>query len=171
MIREFDITYITKEYLINNKWEIIAYNPPGSQGTFTIPNPNKDSYYRGQTGSESPDIVALSSENDLTIILIVESKPDYNKEDISKMKNMFLNLEREKLFIEIVLRQCEANNISFNLNKYKIIYAKAHAGEKHLRNDMITYHVTSKNVDWNPDNFRANDEISQYLSVEEFNPF
>ena len=38
---EYDVAYATKEWLITHKWKIIAFDPPGAQGTFSIPDPVK----------------------------------------------------------------------------------------------------------------------------------
>ena len=72
-IREYAITYAVKNYLLSKNWDVIAYNPPGSQGTFTIPNPSKDGGFRGQTGSESPDIIAIKSG----LVMVVECKTTF----------------------------------------------------------------------------------------------
>jgi hypothetical protein len=172
MVREYEVTYVTKEHLMRNGWDIVAYNPPGSQGTFTIPNPNKDPNYRGQTGSESPDIVALKIKDDINYILIVEAKPTHNERDVLKMKKLFLSKARRDLFLKIVSKQCIANNIDFDIIKNsKIIFAKAHGGNENLVEDMITFHIVQKNSDWNPENFNARENIVEYFDVNEFNSF
>ena len=130
-ITEFDVTYCTKEYLLNEKWMIIAYNPPGSQGTFTIPNPHKNPKYRGQTGSISPDIVAYKKIGNENIFLFVEAKPDYNKDDEEKMVQLFKNQEKKDVFIQVVEGVAKANNIPIDFSlptKYK--FAKAHSDNK-----------------------------------------
>ena len=172
MIREYEITYIAKEYLMRKGWAIIAYNPPGSQGTFTIPNPEKDPNYRGQTGSESPDIIAIKNKNNTYYILIVECKPYYNEQDVQKMKNLFSSEKRKELFFKIIYKQCLANEIEFDLNKkIKIILGKAHAGEENSVKEMITFLINSKNEKWNPENFNARENIFEYFDVKEINPF
>ena len=172
MAREYEITYITKEYLMKKGWTIIAYNPPGSQGTFTIPNPDKDPNYRGQTGSESPDIVAIKEKENKYYILIVESKPYYNEQDVKKMKKLFSSEKRKELFLKIIYKQCLANEIKFDLEKEsRIIFAKAHGGEENLEDDMITFLIECKNEKWNPENFNAREDIFEYFDVKEINPF
>jgi hypothetical protein len=169
MNREYEVTYIAKEHLSRNEWKIVAFNPPGAQGTFTIPNPQKDPTYRGQTGSESPDIVALKLIKDAYFILIVEAKPKYNASDVEKMKNMFKSSERREVFLDIVHKQCLANNIDFNNSKkVNIVFAKAHYGSENLRGDLITFRIALKNVSWNPENFRADEEIYSYFKIDEF---
>lgn len=138
-IREYNITYISKEYLSNKGWKIVAYNPPGSQGTFTIPNPEKDGSYKGQTGSLSPDIIAFKLINNENIFLIVEAKPLYNSSDVKKMINMFEDINRKKLFLEIVKFSCDANDIEYDPLKTTIIqYAKAHGGDMHTDTSVST---------------------------------
>ena len=172
MTREYEVTYITKEYLTNLGWKIAAYNPPGSQGTFTIPNPEKKPNFRGQTGSVSPDIVAIKKVENIQLILVVECKPYYNYSDVKKLKILFKNNPRKKLFIKILQKQCIANKISFDLKqKYKIILAKAHFGEEHNFRDLVTFVIKQKNEDWNPEIFNAREDIIGYFDVIEINPF
>lgn len=174
MVREYEITYITKEYLLKEGWFVIAYNPPGSQGTFTIPNPLKDPSYRGQTGSESPDIVAIKKEvkNKKNKILIIESKPFYNQKDVDKMKRLFKNKERVKIFLTILEKQCNANGFEVDFNfKNEICFGKAHSGEKHLRDNIATFLIELKKEDWNPESFNAREDILQYFNIEVFNLF
>jgi len=83
-IKEYAITYAVKDYLLSLNWDVIAYNPPGSQGTFTIPNPSKDGSYRGQTGSESPDVIAVKKN----VVLVVECKPSFDLDDAQKLKRL-----------------------------------------------------------------------------------
>lgn len=107
-ITEYQVSYAVKEWLLEKKWDVIAYNPPGSQGTFTIPNPNKDGTYRGQTGSESPDIVAVSGGN----VLVVEAKPKANVSDSEKLKALSENEPKLEIFTELIRKVCKANQIS-----------------------------------------------------------
>ena len=60
---EYDVAYATKEWLIKNGWTIIAFDPPGAQGTFSIPNPSKKKEgEKGQTGTTAPDIIAVKGD-------------------------------------------------------------------------------------------------------------
>ena len=88
-LTEYDVCYATKEYLKKKGYTIVTWNPPGSQGTFTIPNPAKDPNYKGQTGSESPDLIVINNQE----ILFVEAKDNINSsyDDIIKLKNMLSN--------------------------------------------------------------------------------
>ena len=165
MIREYEVTYLTKEYLMKHNWTILAYNPPGSQGTFTIPNPEKDPTYRGQTGSESPDIIAFKVIENENVIFVIESKPQYHEGDVEKMKNLFKSVLRRKLFLLIINNQAKANDVIIDLSKpTKIIFGKAHFGDAHPRTDMVTFKISIKNKKWNPENFRANENVFDYFT-------
>ena len=165
-IREYNITYISKEFLMRNGWKIIAYNPPGSQGTFTIPNPDKDGSYKGQTGSSSPDIVALKLINNINIFLIVEAKPLYNTSDVKKMIWMFKNKDRKELFLQIVKSSCEANNIQYdNSKKTEIHFAKAHGGIKNLDPIVDTIFITQIKK-WDPKIIDPTKDIYSNFKVE-----
>jgi hypothetical protein len=167
MIREYDVTYTTKEYLMNDGWEIIAYNPPGSQGTFTITNPNKDHSYRGQDGSLSPDIVAYKFENNKNIFIIVEAKPKYCRSDVDKMINMFKDSARRKIFLKLVTMHARANGFNINLAKpTKILFAKAHGGKKELRKDVSTFYIELKNKKWDPLNINPKQKITDNFLVQ-----
>jgi len=164
-IREYNITYIAKEFLTRSGWKIIAYNPPGSQGTFTIPNPAKDGAYRGQTGSLSPDIVALKIVNETNIFLIVESKPTYSVSDVTKMTSMFNQKERKELFLRILQGHCEANDISYNpKNKTIIEFAKAHGGNSRTDSIVSTISV-SQNEEWSSKIIDPTQDIYSKFSV------
>lgn len=145
MVNEYDVTFAVKEWLLENGWNVIAFNPPGAQGTFTIPNPSKAPKYRGQSGSESPDIIAVKNE---TNVLIVESKPLFNQSDTEKLLNLKDNKERMNLLIELLERVCKANNVPFK-KPVNVILARAHAGQDSLSMDMQTFLVSTDNK-WNP---------------------
>ena len=145
MVDEYDVSFAVKEWLLKHRWDIAAFNPPGAQGTFTIPNPSKDPKYRGQTGSESPDIIAIK---DGKYILMVEAKPVFVNSDVDKLKNLVNNKERVKLLIDILEKVCQANSILFDKSA-KIIIAKAHGGQGSLLSDAQTFLVSTDN-DWDP---------------------
>lgn len=155
MVSEYDVTFAVKEWLLENDWEVVAFNPPGAQGTFTIPNPSKDPKYRGQSGSESPDIIAIKNTSNL---LIVESKPLFDEEDAEKLLNLKGNKERMKLLVQLLENVCKANNVLFK-KPLNIILAKAHGGQDNLRIDMQTFLISTDNK-WNP--LRINPEIEPY---------
>lgn len=125
-IREYAITYGVKNLLLNLKWDVIAYNPPGSQGTFTIPNPNKDGGYRGQTGSESPDVIAIKRD----VVLIVECKSNFNTEDSKKLERLSKNSEKMEILGTLIQRVCNANGIS-TPKTLRYIFALAYQGKRH----------------------------------------
>lgn len=160
-VSEYDVTFAVKEWLLRHGWDVIAFNPPGSQGTFTIPNPAKDPAYRGQTGSEAPDIIAVKGK---TTILIVESKPQYNADDTEKLLGLYKNKPRMELLIELVKKMCAANNVPFDL-PVQVILAKAHGGEKELRKDMATFIVNTKDG-WDPANIDPSLDPFQFMEVE-----
>mgnify|MGYP003294584236 CR=1 FL=1 len=117
-LTEYDVSFAVKEFVIKNGYTVITWNPPGSQGTFTIPNPAKDPTYKGQTGSESPDLIAFKNDE----MLILEAK-DSNKKcisDIYKIKDLLSNQPRKELLFNICNSQMKALGIDFNAYKCKI---------------------------------------------------
>ena len=169
MITEYDVTYITKEFLLINGWKIIAFNPPGSQGTFTIPNPSKDPKYKGQSGSQSPDIVVYKLLNNVNTFLIIESKPIYNEKDVKKMIEMFSNPTRFDLALSIFKIQARANGIDIKKNiPDKILFGKAHGGlRKHVHKNIITFLIKLKNKEWNPKGFHYGENVYSNFMIEE----
>jgi hypothetical protein len=155
MVNEYDVTFSVKEWLLEHDWNVVAFNPPGSQGTFTIPNPSKDPKYRGQTGSEAPDIIAVKKGG---YVLIIECKPKYNQKDTEKSLNFYKNKERMNLLMELLERVCNANEIEFK-KSVRVILAKAHGGKDALRMDMQTFIVSTSNK-WNP--LRIDPSIDPY---------
>lgn len=165
-IREYNITYISKEFLAKNGWKIVAYNPPGSQGTFTIPNPDKDGTYKGQTGSLSPDIIAFKFIDGTNIFLIVEAKPTYNASDVKKMITMFENKNRRSVFFQIVKSFCEANDIEYDTSKKtEIHFAKAHGGDTHPDLNVSTILITQIN-EWDTKIIDPTKDIYSNFKIE-----
>lgn len=107
---EYDVAFAIKEWLIEHDWNVIAFNPPGSQGTFSIPNPSKDPLYKGQIGTEAPDIIAIKGDH----LLITECK-DYRKprilSDVEKLSRLISNKERMRLLYTILKKACIANDV------------------------------------------------------------
>lgn len=125
-VSEYSITYGVKTFLLNHNWEVIAYNPPGSQGTFTIPNPNKDGGYRGQLGSESPDVIAVKQD----VVLVVECKPNFDLVDSRKLERLSSDRDKMAILNTLIQRVCKANDIEL-LGKLEFIFALAYNGKKH----------------------------------------
>ena len=123
---EYDVAFAIKEWLIDHDWTIIAFNPPGSQGTFSIPNPSKDPDYKGQTGTEAPDIIAIKSNH----LLITECK-DYRKprilSDVEKLSKLISNKERMQLLYTILKKACSANDVQLP-HDFHLITAVGYGG-------------------------------------------
>lgn len=137
---EYDVTYAVKEWLVRRGWSIVAFNPPGSQGTFTIPDPSKDPRYRGQTGSKSPDIIALK---DSKYLLIIESKPTFDKKDVMKLINLVKNRDRLNLLVDILEKMCKANNVKFDRENHVLMLGKAHGGGLNPLPGIETFRVVT----------------------------
>ena len=124
---EYDVAFAVKEWLIAHDWDMVAFNPPGAQGTFSIPNPAKDPKYRGQTGTQAPDIIAAKGNH----VLVAECK-DYGRSkvlgDVEKILKLVLNTERADLLRRLVAGACSANGIAVPENAH-IIVAVAYGGE------------------------------------------
>jgi len=160
MVDEYDVTFAVKEWLLEHDWEVVAFNPPGSQGTFTIPDPAKDPKYRGQSGSKSPDIIAVKNSN---YVLIIECKPTYNQKDKEKLLSIYENKERMNLLVELLEKVCRANNVSFK-KPAKIILSIAHGGQTALRMDMQTFIVSTDNK-WNPTKIDPDIDPYRFMKV------
>ena len=133
---EYDVAYEVKEWLLEHDWSILAFNPPGAQGTFSIPNPAKDSKNKGQTGTIAPDIVAIKN----THVVIAECK-DYKKsgvlKDVEKISKLVADSKRMLLFKKIVQKMCVANNIKLDKD-FHIIIAVGYGGK------LLVTEITSK---------------------------
>lgn len=119
-LTEYDVTFAVKEWLLAHKWSVIAFNPPGAQGTFSIPDPAKDPKYKGQTGTVAPDIIAVKTNH----VLIVECK-DFEApkvlSDVEKILKLILNEDRMEILYELVTKMCRANNIETDSNFHTIV--------------------------------------------------
>jgi hypothetical protein len=156
---EYLVTYAVKEWLITHKWDILAYNPPGSQGTFTIPNPNKDPNFRGQTGSESPDIVATKQG----VILVVEAKTGHSTADETKVDHLFADATKMEIFQIIIRKVAEANHIFLPSN---LIFVACLANAE---NPSVTSNLGHFKVELvrplNPSNIEAEDDYRSYFNT------
>ena len=158
-IREYAITYAVKNYLLSKNWDVIAYNPPGSQGTFTIPNPSKDGGYRGQTGSESPDIIAIKKG----LVMIVECKTTFNLDDSAKLNNLFTDNKKMEILEILITRVCEANAIKVP-DKIEYIFALAYQGIPHKSNFLGLINV-QVNMDFDVTNIKAISSYEKYFTA------
>ena len=162
---EYDVAYATKEWLIKNGWTIIAFDPPGAQGTFSIPDPSKKKEgEKGQTGTTAPDIIAVKDDN----ILIVECK-GYGKakilSDVEKLKNFLHDGARIEVFKQIMEAACRANGVTLKFDTSNIILAKAHGGEEILEDPALeTFHVKIHGY-WDTTNIDAKADLSKTIKV------
>jgi len=165
-IDEYNVTYAVKEWLIERGWTVVAFNPPGAQGTFTIPNPAKDPQYRGQTGSKSPDIIAVKDSN---LLKLIECKPSYNEADVDKLVNLAENKERLDLLLRILSKVCRANDIKFVKRNVALTLGKAHGGKENLLPGIETFHV-SISKEWNSKEIETKSNPMDYLTVKYYSP-
>ncbi len=151
-LTEYDICYATKEYLKKIGYIIVTWNPPGSQGTFTIPNPTKDPTYKGQTGSESPDLIAINDKE----ILFVEAKDNINSsyDDVVKLKKMLANPKRKELLFTICHNQMLALGKDIDFYSLDLRYAVAVPYENDILEkysgitNLTIFGVSSKILNW-----------------------
>lgn len=162
--REYDVTFAVKEWLIEEDWSVLAFNPPGSQGTFTIPNPTKEKGYKGQSGSKAPDIVAVKKSK----LLLVESKDYFKKSDVKKLRSLAENPERKKILYRIVKNVSEAQEISFDTDS-ELIVAKAHGGNVHEVKDVSTFLVKT-DKEWDPEKIEDIENILNHFEVNFYPP-
>lgn len=165
ILTEYDVCYATKEYLYKKGYLIVAWNPPGAQGTFTIPNPAKDPTYRGQTGSESPDLIAIKGKQ----LLFVEAKDDCKKsvDDIIKLQNLLQNPKRKKLLFTICQCQMLALGYEIDFNQLNVHYAIAIPYKENWKDVYTAYkNITVFTVKSRIDNW-DNKVIDGDLKVED----
>lgn len=170
-LTEYDVCFATKEYLFDNGYIIVTWNPPGSQGTFTIPNPEKDPAYRGQTGSESPDLIAIKDKE----MLFVEAKDNINSSynDIIKLKNMLSNPKRKSLLFKICHNQMLALGKDIDFECLNIRYAVAVPYEENIKSkysgqtDLTIFSVRSKIVNWDNKIIDGNLKMSDIYEINE----
>ena len=162
---EYDVAYATKEWLIKNGWTIIAFDPPGAQGTFSIPDPSKKKEdEKGQTGTTAPDIIAVKDDQ----ILIVECKGSGEAKilsDAEKLKNFLHDDARIEVFKQIMEAACKANGVTLKFDKSNIILGKAHGGDDLLEDTEIeTFHVKIEGT-WDATNIDAKADLSETIKV------
>lgn len=160
IISEYDITFAVKEWLLRHNWDVVAFNPPGAQGTFTIPNPAKDPLYRGQTGSQAPDIIAVKSKN---LIIVVESKPKFNQVDIDKLTNLSKNRERIDLMVQLIESVCHSNNVPFEKPCDIILATAQGVGYSHA--EKVAVFQVSVKEGWNPESIDPKIDPYEFMEV------
>lgn len=160
---EYDVSYAIKQWLLLHGWNIIAFNPPRSQGTFSLPNPSKNPAYKGQTDTTCPDIIAIK-ENYLLIVECKDTNLAKIKSDVEKLRNFLINTERVDLLKRIVNNVCIANEFTFDAN-VEIIFAKGHGRNKYTESDIGTFFVTVKN-NWNSKIIDVKTKPLDYINVE-----
>lgn len=169
MLSEYDISFAVKEYLLVHGYRLVAWNPPGAQGTFTIPNPAKDPLYRGQVGSESPDLIAYNGRE----FLLVEAKDNINKsyKDIEKLDRLLADRQRRQLLFDICEHQMEAIHQSLKIEDLTIVKAVAvphveninHAYERY--NNLRIYTVQLRDESWNKNKFLSTVNFNEIYCV------
>ena len=163
---EYDVTYSVKEWLINHGWQIIAFDPPGAQGTFSIPDPSKkDKKEKGQTGTTAPDIIAIKNN----FLLIVECKGDGDlkiKKDVEKLNGFLHNKERLDIFKKIIITACKANGFALKFDASNIIFAKAHGGKNLLLQKNIETFEVIINGEWDATKINPKMDLSKIIVVK-----
>lgn len=170
-LTEYDISFAVKEYLYNKNYTIITWNPPGSQGTFTIPNPEKDPTYKGQKGSESPDLIAFNSKE----MVFIEAKDSIKKsyDDIEKLKKLLSNNKRKELLFTICKKQLKALKYDIDLEKLEIKLGVAIPYEENFTEkfssykDINIYAVKSNIEKWDNKVINANIDINKIFTIKE----
>ena len=105
--REYAITYGVKDLLLSRNWDVIAYNPPGSQGTFTIPNPAKE------------NIQLIGNKKEKSIVKIYNNMGQLELQTTLNTGNEFINIEQLNNGIYILMIETQQNE-TIHRSKLKI---------------------------------------------------
>ena len=169
MLSEYDISFAVKEYLLAHGYRLVAWNPPGAQGTFTIPNPAKDPLYRGQVGSESPDLIAYNGQE----FLLVEAKDNINKsyKDIEKLNRLLADRQRKQLLFNICGYQMNAIHQPLEIDNLRIVKAVAVPHAENLNRayeryrNLRIYSVQLIDESWNKNKFVSTINFNEIYRV------
>jgi hypothetical protein len=131
-LNEEDITLSLMKFLRAEGWIILSFDYPGS-GTGDL---LRDPLSNSKSAGWKPDIIAHFDGD----VLLIETKPKYNKTDDHKLANW---KQVDWLILEIERR--------FNISSPKLIYALAYdpgeeIGKKFGINSDSDFHVTANNV-------------------------
>lgn len=170
-LTEYDISFATKEYLLDKGCKIVTWNPPGSQGTFTIPNPAKDPANKGQDGSESPDLIAYND----TEIFFVEAKDSAAKSltDIDKLRKLLNDSKRKGLLYQICTKQMQALGNVIHLENLIVRLGIAIPQEENIissyksQSNLTLFLVSSNRIKWNNKKIDASTDIKKVFNVFE----
>jgi len=139
-MNEDDITYCVKEYLQENRWEIISYNPPGGHGGTII---DFSSLKKDRSKSwQIPDILAYKNK----MVLLIECKPRYNEKDVKKLNKIFHNETILKKLENLIQTKLIMLNLMKKNNKLYLFKAIAFTGKIITLDDFITFHVNEDNI-------------------------
>lgn len=109
---EYDVAFAVKEWLLEHGWSVVAFNPPGHWGTFSIPYPSKDPRSGRRATTRPPDIIAIKGD----CLLLAECRGDGRSRilsDVDRLSGLISNKERMRLLCRILQKVCAANDIQF----------------------------------------------------------
>ena len=128
MVSEDFVSFNIMRFLQKNGWIIVQYHPPGGQASFSV-NVSGESFY--------PDLIAYKDSQ----ILVMENKPNYNSDDVDKLRKIMSSEEAKIRIIEHVTHFCKDHSFDVS-NTFIFRWAHAFSGEPHpdpLQNINLMY--------------------------------
>lgn len=98
MASEDFVSYKIMRYLKGENWNILQYHPPGGQAGLAIKVWGKIVF---------PDLLAYKSN----LIIVMENKPRFNKEDIKKLERMMSDKDALNQIRDFVSEYCKKNDL------------------------------------------------------------
>lgn len=109
---EYDVAFAVKEWLLGHGWSVVAFNPPGHWGTFSIPFPSRDPRGRGRAATRAPDIIAVKGD----CLLLAECRGHGRSRvlsDVERLSGLISNKDRMRLLYRMLQKVCAANDVQF----------------------------------------------------------
>jgi len=134
-VREDEIYLLTKQWVVNQELHVLGGQPPNGTDRFPVIEIKSDEHSeKGSRTSYKPDLIVATSDH----LLIIECKPLFNFEDVSKLKEIAESLPRLEAFIGELRqrRSLERRNHSLSqLSDRELIsrtrFCVAYSGEHH----------------------------------------
>lgn len=95
-MREDEIYLLTKNWIVTKGFQLLGGQPPNGTDRFpVIEVKSGENSEKGSRTSYKPDLVVAASN----VLLIIECKPQFNFEDVTKLNEIAVSPSRLQLFI------------------------------------------------------------------------
>jgi hypothetical protein len=115
-VREDEIYFLTKNWMLEQQFHILGGQPPNGTDRFPVIEIKSDqNTQRGSRTSFKPDLVVATNDH----LLIVECKPEFDKSDVSKLREIASTEARLHAMIQEIRQRKSLERRDHNLASLK----------------------------------------------------